>query len=115
MPQVLVKSNHDIFYIFRDVFPFTCPMAKVKLTSALKRFFPTLSDLHVTANNVREVLFELEQKHPGINHYLVDDQGHLRQHVNIFVKGELIKDRKSLTDSLSSKDEVVIFQALSGG
>ena len=90
-------------------------MAKVKLTSALKKFFPALSDLQVSADNVRDVLFELEQKHPGITNYLVDDHGHLRQHINIFVQGELIKDRLSLTDSLSSQDEVVIFQALSGG
>ncbi len=90
-------------------------MVKVKLTSALKRFFPTLSELDVTASNIRDVLVELEQKYPGISSYLMDDAGCLRQHVNIFVKGELIKDRTTLTDQLNDQDEVLIFQALSGG
>ena len=90
-------------------------MAKVKLTSALKRFFPTLAEVSVNASNIHDVLVELEQKYPGISGYLVDDDGRLRQHVNIFVKGELIKDRDTLTDSLNDQDEVLIFQALSGG
>ena len=90
-------------------------MAKVKLTSALKRFFPTLSDMEVKASCIRDVLVVLEEKYPGISNYLVDDTGRLRQHVNIFVKGELIQDRTTLTDQLNDQDEVLIFQALSGG
>jgi sulfur-carrier protein len=90
-------------------------MAKVKLTSALKRFFPTMSELNVNASSICELLFALEQKYPGISGYLTDDEGRLRQHVNIFVKGELIKDRAKLTDRLSDQDQVLIFQALSGG
>ena len=90
-------------------------MANVKLTSALKRFFPSLSEMTINASTIRDVMVALEQKYPGISGYLVDDHGRLRQHVNIFVKGELIKDRATLTDSLSDQDEVLIFQALSGG
>jgi molybdopterin converting factor small subunit len=101
-------ATEDFFYIQKS-------MAKVKLTSALKRFFPTLSEMNVNASNIRDVLIALEQKYPGISGYLVDDDGRLRQHVNIFVKGELIKDRDTLTDSLNDQDEVLIFQALSGG
>ena len=36
-------------------------------------------------------------------------------HMNIFVKGELIEDRETLKDCLGSDDEILIFQALSGG
>jgi len=90
-------------------------MAKVKLTSALKRFFPTLSELTVKASTIHDVLIALEEKYPGISGYLVEEDGRLRKHVNIFVKGELIRDRNELTDSLTDQDEVLIFQALSGG
>jgi len=90
-------------------------MAKVILTSALKRFFPTLSELTVPVSTISDVLIALEEKYPGISGYLVEDDGRLRQHVNIFVKGELIKDRNKLTDRLTDQDEVLIFQALSGG
>ena len=90
-------------------------MPKVKFTSALKRFFPTLTDTVVEANTIQGVIDSLEQKYPGLSSYLVDDSGQLRQHVNVFVQDELIMDRERLSDSVSDKDEILIFQALSGG
>ena len=90
-------------------------MVKVKFTSALKRFFPTLSETSVEARNIRDVIKELEKTHPGLSSYIVDDAGRLRQHVNVFVKDDLIKDRVELLDPVKENDEVLIFQALSGG
>jgi molybdopterin synthase sulfur carrier subunit len=90
-------------------------MAKVKFTSALKRFFPAISEMEIQGATVKEMLYNVEQTHPGILQYLTDDSGRLRQHVNIFVKGELIKDRVTLNDRVASQDEILIFQALSGG
>ena len=90
-------------------------MATVKFTSALQRFFPHLAETQVTAKDVKHLLNEIEVQHPGISSYLVDENGSLRQHVNIFLQGELIQDRKTLTDKVGEGDEVLIFQALSGG
>ena len=90
-------------------------MAKIKFTSALKPFFPLLTDLEVEGNTVRELVAQAEVRFPGISTYLMDETGSLRKHVNIFVQGDLIKDRKQLSDSVNSSDELLIFQALSGG
>lgn len=90
-------------------------MVKVKFTSALKRFFPSLSETMVEASNIHDVIRALEKSHPGLSSYLVDDAGRLRQHVNVFVKDDLIKDRDKLSDPVKENDEVLIFQALSGG
>jgi sulfur-carrier protein len=90
-------------------------MPKVKFTSALKRFFPALVETTVDANSVRELISVLENKHPGLSSYLLDDAGKLRQHVNVFVKNELIHDREQLSDAIQKNDDVLIFQALSGG
>lgn len=90
-------------------------MAKINFTSALKRFFPGLEAKQVSGANVSEVLQNLEKLHPGICDYIVDEQGELRKHVNIFLEGELIKDRESLQDAVEDRDEIFIFQALSGG
>ena len=90
-------------------------MAKVKFTAALKRFFPSLAETSVEAGNVHDVIKALEKKYPGFSGYIVDDTGQLRQHVNVFVKDHLVKDRVKLSDPVSEEDEVLIFQALSGG
>ncbi len=90
-------------------------MVTVNFTQALKRFYPQLQTLKISARNVSELIVEVEKKYPGIGDYLVDDQKSLRKHVNIFVDGVLIKDRTQLTDTLTSDSEVYIMQALSGG
>lgn len=90
-------------------------MANVRFTSALKRFFPALTEGYVQGNTVKETLHNIDKAYPGILNYLVEDNGHLRKHVNIFVKGELIKDRATLNDAVNAHDELLIFQALSGG
>jgi molybdopterin synthase sulfur carrier subunit len=90
-------------------------MANVRFTSALKRFFPALAEGYVQGNTVKETLHNIDKAYPGILNYLVEDNGQLRKHVNIFVKGELIKDRATLNDAVNAQDELMIFQALSGG
>ena len=90
-------------------------MSKVKFTHALKRFFPDLKALEVKAEDVSELMDQVESLFPGINSYVLDDQGALREHVNIFVDGDLIYDRQHLSDKIKSNSEVYIMQALSGG
>jgi len=87
----------------------------VKFTSALRRFFPSLTELDIPGQSVKEALNHIEQRYPGILNYLTEDNGQLRKHVNIFLKGELIKDRVTLNDRVEARDELLIFQALSGG
>jgi hypothetical protein len=57
----------------------------------------------------------LDEIHPGMGSYLVDDHGALRRHVNIFVNEELVKDRTRLKDPVRPGDRVFVMQALSGG
>ena len=90
-------------------------MIKVNFTRALQRFHPDLGPLAVDCSNVRDLINLLESSYPGLKHYLVDDRGSLRKHVNIFVQEKLVKDRTALTDTLRPGDEVYIMQALSGG
>ncbi len=90
-------------------------MAKVRFTAALKRFYPNLKDETVEGESVAIVLESINQKYPGILDYILEEDGRLRKHVNIFVKEELIKDKEKLSDLVSDQDEILIYQALSGG
>jgi len=90
-------------------------MPTIRFTTALKRFFPDLVDQEISGNTVKDILIQINQRYPGIQSYLVEESGELRKHINIFVRGELIADRDGLLDSLNANDEVIIFQALSGG
>jgi molybdopterin converting factor small subunit len=91
-------------------------MAHVRFTSHLKRFFPTLTqDLSVSAATIAEVVSSLESSYPGIQSYLVDERGRLRKHVNIFIDGDMIRDKETLGDAVNESTQVFILQALSGG
>ncbi len=90
-------------------------MPTVKFTYALKRFFPTLTDTPVESNSLPDVMTAIEAAYPGITGYILDEQGELRQHVNIFIDGSQITDRRQLTDSFQKNSEIYIMQALSGG
>lgn len=90
-------------------------MPTVKFTYALNRFFPNLEETLVEGQNLVDILAAIDGKYPGIKNYIVDERGSLRQHVNIFLDGELIKDKNRLDEKLGAVKEVFIMQALSGG
>ncbi len=90
-------------------------MALVKFTYALKRFFPRLTDTKASGKSIPAILQEIEASYPGVTKYILDDQNRLRQHVNIFIDGVMIKDRDTLTDPFQESSEIYIMQALSGG
>ncbi|MEO1434899.1 MAG: MoaD/ThiS family protein [Bacteroidota bacterium] len=90
-------------------------MPTVKFTRALKRFYPDLQDQELSEAGLPAVLDQLDAQFPGLKDYIVDEQGRLRKHVNIFIDGSLIKDRENLTDAFQPESEIYIMQALSGG
>ena len=91
-------------------------MAQVRFTRHLSRYFPNLARREVVSGEtVAEVVAALDECHPGLAAYIVDEGGSLRKHVNIFLGQELIHDRKKLSDPVAENDQVFIFQALSGG
>jgi hypothetical protein len=90
-------------------------MPTVKFTYALNRFFSGLKDTPATGDTLKEVLKEIDGNYPGIRNYILDEQGSLRRHVNIFIDGRLINDRVALSDHFTEKSEIYIIQALSGG
>ena len=90
-------------------------MAYVSFTRHLSRFFPTLEAGDVPGATVRELIDELERRHPGLASYVIDETGRLRRHVNVFVGEEPVRDRARLSDPLAPDARVFIMQALSGG
>jgi molybdopterin synthase sulfur carrier subunit len=59
-----------------------------------------------------EVLLDLDRQFPGLRFRVIDEQGRLRKHVNVWLDGERCRE---LSAPLAGIDEVVIMQALSGG
>ena len=89
-------------------------MATVRFTATLARHRP-VATLCAEGGTVRAVLDAALRDDPLLRGYVVDEQGRLRKHVNVFVDGEMIADRLRLTDPVAPQSEVYVLQALSGG
>jgi sulfur-carrier protein len=89
-------------------------MAKVTFTANLMRHVdcPSVDARGVT---VREVLTAVFAENPRLKGYVVDEQFSLRRHMGIIVDGEIVMDRKRLSDPVEANSEVFVLQALSGG
>jgi sulfur-carrier protein len=90
-------------------------MAHIKFTPNLKRFFPDLQATEIEAATVAEVVAAVDARWRGLADYIVDEQGRLRKHVNIFIGDELIQDKQNLSDAVNTDTKIYIMQALSGG
>lgn len=89
-------------------------MTQVSFTENLRRHIecPPVS---VSGATVREVLDAVFAENPRLRSYILDDQGRVRRHVNVFINGERVSDRVKLSDPVGPGDDVFVFQALSGG
>ena len=89
-------------------------MASVAFTPNLARHVscPAAEAVGLTVGEVLEAIFAAN---PVLRGYVLDDQAHVRKHISIFIDGTALRDRKTLTDKLSSTSEILIVPALSGG
>jgi hypothetical protein len=89
-------------------------MPTVLFTRALERFLPAPSAA-VEGATVGAALAAVFASRPALSGYVLDDQGALRRHVAVYVNGRLLSDRTGLSDPVGPRDEIYVFQALSGG
>ncbi|HEV7988074.1 MAG TPA: MoaD/ThiS family protein [Candidatus Binataceae bacterium] len=93
---------------------------RVHIPSALRRWtggrdvveLPLGTDMRMTA---AEVIDALAREHPGIRDRVLDEQGELRRHVNIFIDGENARFAGGLKAQVGTASEMWIHPALSGG
>ena len=69
----------------------------------------------VVGGTVRQAMEAIFEDNPPLRSYVLDDQGLLRNHMIVFVNGEVVSDRQHLSDPVTDDAEIDVFQALSGG
>lgn len=89
-------------------------MARLIFTQQLARF-TALPQVETGAAQLRAGLESAFAVNPALRGYVLDDQGHLRENVAVFIDGRRCSDRTRLDDPLQPDSMVYILQALSGG
>jgi molybdopterin converting factor small subunit len=85
-------------------------MATVTLRAPLKDLAGG-QDLEISGGTVGEVIRALEAQHPKLRGWILDEQGHVRQHVNVFVNGE----RMAEDADVGATDRLHVLASISGG
>ena len=63
---------------------------------------------------VGDALDDVWQRHPALRDRILNEQGEIRQHVNIFLGSNNVKRLKGLRTTVNAED-IHIFNAVSGG
>jgi len=71
--------------------------------------------INTTGQTVGEALTALWKVCPGLRDRVVTEQGEVRQHLNIFVGADNIRDRQGLATEVTDGCEITILPSVSGG
>lgn len=90
-------------------------MARIEFTPQLRRFLEVPGIEVPAAVQLRDALAAAFERNPRLRGYVLDDQGHLRANVVVYIDGQASRDRIGLSDPLRPDSKVFVLQALSGG
>jgi molybdopterin converting factor small subunit len=89
--------------------------ATVRIPAALRGLAGGRAEVDVAAGPLRSVLDAIGREAPELRARLLDEDGALRRHVNVFVNGEDVRFRELLETPVREGDRVTIVPAIAGG
>lgn len=87
------------------------------IPGALREFTGGQSKVHIDASpaTLADALTVLWTLYPGVRDRMANEQGQIRQHINVFIGNDDIRYTGGVTSKLSAGAEVSIVPAVSGG
>jgi molybdopterin converting factor small subunit len=86
-------------------------MATVTLRAPLKDLAGGASEVEVAGATVGDAIRALESMHPKLQGWILDEHGAVRQHVNVFVNGERMREDAPVAPG----DRLYVLPSISGG
>lgn len=87
----------------------------VRIPTPLRKVTNGDDKVTVEGSTLGGIIDSMESQYPGIKGRLCDDQGQLRNFVNIYVNGEDVRFLDGMGTPTNSGDEVSIVPAVAGG
>jgi sulfur-carrier protein len=85
---------------------------RVLIPTPLRSYTADAAEVTAIGKTLGELAADLDHRYPGMRFRVIDEQGQIRPHIKFFVNGSQMR---SLAESLTEGDEVLIVCALSGG
>jgi sulfur-carrier protein len=85
--------------------------ARVRLRGQLKKLACDQAEHELPGTTVADVLCALERAQPALAGWILDERGHVRRHICLFVNGE----QAGGGDAVADGDCIEVLPAISGG
>lgn len=85
---------------------------RIRMAALLHSYTGGAKVIEFEAATIGEAITALDRRFPGIGFRIVDEQGQIRPHMNIFLGEEKVRD---IAVSIEGPAEIYIVGALSGG
>ena len=87
----------------------------VRIPTPLRRVTDGQDKVSVEGSSINQIIGSLDSQYPGIKERLCDEQGELRNFVNIYVNGEDVRFLQGIDSATKEGDEISIVPAVAGG
>jgi molybdopterin converting factor small subunit len=84
----------------------------VRLSTHLHSYTSGKPTVEAEGQTLDELMADLDRRFPGLRFRVIDEQDHIRPHINVFIQRTLVRD---LASPIAPGDDVFILGALSGG
>jgi sulfur-carrier protein len=90
-------------------------MPAVRFPAVMKYYVNNQAEFLVSASTTKELIEKIIEEYPSVKFHLVDADGNLRRHFNIFVNGTHIRDLDGMNTLLNEDDKVILMASAAGG
>jgi molybdopterin converting factor small subunit len=90
-------------------------MPIVHFPTIMKFYVNNQSEFPVSGTTVAEIIEKVVRDYPSVKFHLLDGEGKLRRHFNIFVNGVHIRDLNGMDTPLQEDDKVILMASAAGG
>jgi sulfur-carrier protein len=88
---------------------------KVKIPTQLRTLTDGAPEAEAQGTTIAELIEDLEARHPGLRERLLDDAGHIRRFVNVYVNDEDVRFQDGLSTTVPEGASISIIPAVAGG
>jgi molybdopterin converting factor small subunit len=87
----------------------------VRLPGALRDAVGGETRLSASGETLRDVIADIDRRHPGFASRVLDDTGALRSYVNVYIGDEDARNRGGSAAAVPDGSEVMVIPAMAGG
>jgi molybdopterin synthase sulfur carrier subunit len=87
----------------------------IEIPTAFRRFTDGTPRLETSGTTVAEALNELVTRFPGLSRHVRDDEGQIRQFINVYLNDEDIRFLGGEASALKDGDKLLLVPSIAGG